>query len=103
MIAHYKEKHKNETPTAVITGGDSGIGLEITRSLLQAGFHVIIGLNYTNAFVFDSVYKFASEVKLELSERKIDVLINNAGIMNVPYLKTEDGFESQCQIVRGIA
>lgn len=51
MIAHYKEKHKNETPTAVITGGDSGIGLEITRSLLQAGFHVVIGLNYTNAYV----------------------------------------------------
>lgn len=25
---------------------------------------------------FDSVYKFASEVKLELSERKIDVLIS---------------------------
>ncbi|KAG1516563.1 hypothetical protein G6F53_002064 [Rhizopus delemar] len=120
MIAHYKEKHKNETPTAVITGGDSGIGLEITRSLLQAGFHVIIGTRSktlckeaVKAFVvkqsrvsmleldlasFDSVYKFASEVKLELSERKIDVLINNAGIMNVPYLKTEDGFESQCQI-----
>ncbi|KAG1052956.1 hypothetical protein G6F43_004928 [Rhizopus delemar] len=120
MIAHYKEKHKNEIPTAVITGGDSGIGLEITRSLLQAGFHVIIGTRSktlckeaVKAFVvkqsrvsmleldlasFDSVYKFASEVKLELSERKIDVLINNAGIMNVPYLKTEDGFESQCQI-----
>jgi hypothetical protein len=28
---------------AVITGGDSGIGLEISRALLNAGFHVIIG------------------------------------------------------------
>lgn len=29
--------------TAVITGGDSGIGLEICKGLLGAGFHVIIG------------------------------------------------------------
>lgn len=30
---------------AVITGGDSGIGLEICRGLLEAGFRVIIGEN----------------------------------------------------------
>lgn len=35
---------KNDGQIAVITGGDSGIGLEICRGLLDAGFHVIIGI-----------------------------------------------------------
>lgn len=37
------EHTNNEGSIAVITGGDSGIGLEITKGLLGAGFHVIIG------------------------------------------------------------
>lgn len=32
-----------ETPSlAVVTGGDSGIGCELTKALLQSGVHVII-------------------------------------------------------------
>lgn len=36
--------YKKSNPTAVITGGDSGIGLELVNRLLEAQFHVIIGL-----------------------------------------------------------
>lgn len=37
------EHNDYEGSIAVITGGDSGIGLEITKGLIEAGFHVIIG------------------------------------------------------------
>lgn len=40
-----------------------------------------------------SVRQFAHTVQQKYS--KIDILINNAGIMAAPYWKTEDGFESQ--------
>lgn len=36
----------NDGSIAVITGGDSGIGLEICKGLLDAGFHVIIGIYF---------------------------------------------------------
>ncbi|CCK71316.1 Env9p KNAG_0G02600 [Huiozyma naganishii CBS 8797] len=35
--------------------------------------------------------------KIEKLEEKVDVLINNAGIMAVPYEETKDGFEVQLQ------
>lgn len=38
---------KNDGSIAVITGGDSGIGLEICKGLLDAGFHVIIGIYFS--------------------------------------------------------
>lgn len=43
-----------------------------------------------------SVRQFAANVLKEYS--KIDILINNAGVMATPYHVTEDGFESQFAI-----
>ena len=40
-----------------------------------------------------SVRRFSERVLKE--ESRIDILINNAGIMDCPYWKTEDGFEMQ--------
>ena len=42
---------------------------------------------------FDSVRQFAKEVLSE--ESRIDILINNAGVMYCSFQKTEDGFETQ--------
>lgn len=38
-----KDGNTTSPPLAVVTGGDSGIGLEICKGLLHAGYHVIIG------------------------------------------------------------
>ncbi|KAI8085043.1 uncharacterized protein BX664DRAFT_387685 [Halteromyces radiatus] len=107
--------------TTIITGGDSGIGFEIARGLLMAGFRVIIAsrtsslgkqaqhrlkeltgsddvMFYTlDLCSFDDVHTFVIQMKSFLREEKIDVLINNAGVMNIPYTVTKDGLEAQCQ------
>jgi len=95
--------------TFVITGANSGIGLEAARALGAAGAHVVVACRDTakgeHAVAeldgdFDvrrldladlaSVRGFASEL-----EGDVDVLINNAGVMAVPRARTADGFEMQ--------
>ena len=94
--------------TAVVTGANSGLGLVTARELARAGARVIMGcrnLDKGNAAAagmtgdvqvrrldlqdLASVHDFADSVGL------VDVLVNNAGIMAVPYTITRDGFESQ--------
>lgn len=102
---------------AVVTGGSRGMGLHVVRMLLQCNMHVIIGCRNTAAgesaiaalrasgvtqgtvecFKLDtasltSVRAFAK--KVISSQPIIHVLVNNAGIMFVPYSLTEDGIES---------
>lgn len=102
--------------TVVITGATAGIGRETAVGLARKGAHIILGCynmengkaakdyiqrasdnaNITikplNLASLKSVREFAGEIAKE--ETKIDVLINNAGIL-APAKKiiTEDGFE----------
>jgi NAD(P)-dependent dehydrogenase (short-subunit alcohol dehydrogenase family) len=95
--------------TFVITGANSGIGLEAARALGAAGAHVVVACRGTakgeHAVAdlvgdFDvrrldladlaSVRAFAAEL-----DGDVDVLIDNAGVMAVPRAKTADGFELQ--------
>lgn len=64
LIDRYLESHKqdNQQPIAVITGGDSGIGLEITKSLKRCGFELIIGL-------YDTISRSKSLIKLAFQEQ----------------------------------
>ena len=102
---------------AVVTGATSGIGLEAARSLAQAGAAVTItarsqakadeALASLRAAVpgaeFDSVLLELSDLKQVreaaaelLSEHdRIDMLINNAGIMACPLERTAQGCELQ--------
>ncbi|MCG3218771.1 MAG: SDR family oxidoreductase [Candidatus Heimdallarchaeota archaeon] len=102
---------------AIVTGANSGTGYEATRAMASKGASVIMGcrnlekaekaaekirakvpeakLEIIQLDLSDlsSVRKFA-EVFTEKHE-KLDMLLNNAGIMMPPYTKTVDGFELQ--------
>lgn len=98
--------------TVVVTGGYSGIGLETTRALANAGATVIVPVrdpakaeenlatiegDVSSAKMdladLDSVRGFASSVYDSIDS--LDLLINNAGIMACPLDRVGPGWESQ--------
>ncbi|MCK5857954.1 oxidoreductase [Abyssibacter sp.] len=101
--------------TAVVTGANSGLGYHTARALAAAGAQVIMAcrseskatqaMDALRGEVDDASIEFAplDLASLEsvrtfasgLENRPIDLLINNAGVMAVPYSKTADGFEMQ--------
>jgi NAD(P)-dependent dehydrogenase (short-subunit alcohol dehydrogenase family) len=96
---------------AIVTGGNTGIGLETTKALAGAGATVIVpsrdvekarknltGIANVEIEAMDimnpsSIVAFAQ--KFLSSCRPLHLLINNAGIMWVPLRKDERGIESQ--------
>ncbi|PRQ04070.1 Rhamnolipids biosynthesis 3-oxoacyl-[acyl-carrier-protein] reductase [Enhygromyxa salina] len=98
--------------TAIVTGGYSGIGLETTRALAAKGVSVIVPVRSPDkaakslagiegdvkTLALDladlaSVRSFA-QAALDQLER-LDMLINNAGIMACPEARVGPGWESQ--------
>ena len=95
----------------VITGGHSGIGLETTRVLSNAGATIVVGArDVTKAREAVSPIKNVEVYELDLAEpfsmdefankyresfNQCDILINNAGIMATPLLRNSQGYELQ--------
>lgn len=102
--------------TVLVTGGYSGLGRETARAMAAKGAHIILsGRDATklsaaadaiseetgakidtlvcDLAALDSVRKAAAEANDRFE--KIDLLINNAGVMACDEAKTADGFEMQ--------
>jgi NAD(P)-dependent dehydrogenase (short-subunit alcohol dehydrogenase family) len=94
--------------TFVVTGANSGLGEVAAVALAGAGADVILACRNTSKGerVAARIGERAQVRRLDLSDlssvrefadsvEKADVLINNAGVMAVPYGTTADGFEMQ--------
>ncbi|MFF1386803.1 MULTISPECIES: oxidoreductase [Rhodococcus] len=94
--------------TFVVTGANSGLGEVVARALGKAGADVVLACRDTTKAdaVAAEIGRNAVVRKLDLSDlssvrafadatEKVDVLVNNAGVMAVPFRRTVDGFEMQ--------
>jgi NAD(P)-dependent dehydrogenase (short-subunit alcohol dehydrogenase family) len=101
--------------TVIVTGATSGLGYETALALAGKGANVTLAVrdtargetararivaSYPNAKVTVEDLDLADLANVRAfaarwQGRPLDVLINNAGIMAVPYATTKDGFESQ--------
>lgn len=103
---------------AVVTGANSGIGYHTSLELARKGAHVVLAcrsaergeaaitrlraelpdasveLRELDLSRLASVRAFAEGLRLD----RLDLLINNAGVMAIPRRLTEDGFETQLAV-----
>lgn len=101
----------------VVTGGNSGLGFESVKAFAEKGADVILAsrsLEKGNLARTEIINEFPDSIidvmQLDLGDlesvrnfadkftkkyKKLDILLNNAGIMMTPYFKTKDGFEGQ--------
>jgi NAD(P)-dependent dehydrogenase (short-subunit alcohol dehydrogenase family) len=103
--------------TAIVTGANSGIGLETARMLAKKGAHVVLacrnpekGKAAIDSIEADGPAGRAVLAQLDLSDLasveefasafagrhdRLDLLIDNAGVMVPPFSRTAQGFELQ--------
>ena len=112
-----KSKVRLDGKIVIVTGANTGIGLCTVVDLAKRGAIIVMAcrdmrkgekalekakaessskdilLMHLDLSSLDSVRNFAKEFLSKYS--KLNILINNAGVMACPYMKTKDGFEMQ--------
>lgn len=103
--------------TALITGANTGLGFEMARALAARGAHVVLAGRSADKLhaAMDRIGEQTPAASLEAglvdldslasvrafagaigkTHERIDILINNAGVMVPPAGQTQDGFETQ--------
>jgi NAD(P)-dependent dehydrogenase (short-subunit alcohol dehydrogenase family) len=108
---------QQEGKITIVTGANSGLGYNTTRALALKGAKVIMACRnmekgelarlkiledriaiepevwHLDLASLESVRQFVR--RFSETGSGLDLLINNAGLMAIPYLRTEDGFEMQ--------
>jgi len=99
----------------IVTGGNSGLGYESVKAFAEKGAEVIMAsrsiekgeaakktigavkgeivVMQLDLMDFASIKSFADNISKKYT--RLDVLLNNAGIMTTPYFLTKDGLEAQ--------
>lgn len=100
---------------AVVTGANSGLGYATALELARHGAHVVLACRdmvrgeAARKLLLSEVPEAETETRrLDLADLvsvhafverlphdRVDLLVNNAGVMAVPYARTVDGFETQ--------
>lgn len=106
-------KERVDGKTVVVTGAGGGMGLETAFELAKRGADVVLACRdlVEGEKVCAKIRATAPNVKVDAMELdltsmksvrsfaerlpcdRVDVLVNNAGVVFCPYEKTEDGFE----------
>jgi NAD(P)-dependent dehydrogenase (short-subunit alcohol dehydrogenase family) len=102
---------KGRNKTILVTGGTSGLGLELVRIFLNKGYSVVttgrqqISINgfEENFSLYNVDFSDLSHVSLVTKricrDHSVSIIVNNAGILSPPrYIETMNGLESSFQI-----